>query len=105
VLKPKKNYTKKLNCTQCGTFTVYKYTTRPGARAKNFAAFKCVKCKTLNAKKVRNTAKKATSDVVSKDSLETVIEVKQEVVNDNEVQKRNRKQINFDEKCKKSQLK
>lgn len=103
VLKPKKSYTKKLDCTQCGTFTIFKYTTQPGSRAKNFAAFKCGKCKKLNANNAKKMRKIAIRNVVLDNNLETVIEVDQKAASEIEGQKRNRKKINFDEKCKKNQ--
>jgi hypothetical protein len=104
VLKPKKSYTKKLNCTQCGAFIIHKYTTTPAkdkekAHAKSFTDFKCVPCKSFNSQKKKKPQKKTIITVIDQ---EKVAEIKEEPIDENEEQKRNRKKIDFDEKCKKS---
>lgn len=71
--------------------------------ARKFNNFMCKNCKKLKGKKyrAREKTKKACENNVE-GNPETVVEIKKEPIDDSEVQdaKRNRKKIDFDEKCK-----
>lgn len=108
-LKPKRSYTKKINCTECGILALHKYTSltskSPSQRAiaRTFTDFKCKDCKKVNAKKSRKPVKKSTNVKTEDADIEAVkmvnLEIKEETIEKNQTQKRKRKQIDYDEKC------